>query len=343
MKESKLISISLSLVALVFLKGEGCGEEAANTPRASCVSSDRISMLVARGECLAIPASCSNSSVYRPDKHALTPKGFQEEWLSLSENDSGEYVLCVDDEAQLELTSQLSLQIETKGPVMAAAKSLLIDVTVLGWDFELEAPLLEDRNLEVREQFRIQSIVLGRSGIVSFGFSSVHISENPCFRARVTPESKKATLELSDQDSEIYWANVMATKDTAPGCHRITASVTPAGSTQGRTAFMDFSVLPRVQAVLDVDASQFSYFNTNVVLDSGASIPSQGLRSWMVRHKYPGEELEWQSVEHYMEADGVRFVISEVHVGTYKIELTITDSQDPGLSDTVEMMIEAGY
>jgi hypothetical protein len=346
MKNFRFLSIVFSVSAFVFLKGDGCGGEARSVSKVSCTDDGRLSLDIAPGECLALEQACApggaSNSVYASSEYTLSPRWSDEDWLSLQENESGEYMLCAAAEAELGRSVRVGIGVETNGIVMVAAKTLDVDVNVLGWDLELETPSLTDHYLEPGMEFRVQSIVLGRSGIVSFDFEMERVSTAPCGHVVEAPDSPAARVQFHNKDSEQYWATVVVQQDVQPGCYRLYATVTPSGSSTGREKFKELSVRPALQAVIDTDLAEFVAYSTDVALDSSNSTPRNGSRQWKVSFRGTPSSM-WEDVEHHMEAGGTRFVISYILAGTYRLSLTVADPSNPNVTDTAEMEISVAF
>ena len=181
MKNFRFLSVIFSVSAFVFLKGDGCGGEARSVSKVSCTDDGRLSLDIAPGECLTLDQACAPSgasnSPYSSSEYTLSPRWSGEDWLSLEENESGEYMLCAAAEAELGRSVRVGIGVDTNGIVMVAAKTLDVDVNVLGWDFELETPSLTDHYLEPGMEFRVQSIVFCIYGIVSFACRIYEIAD----------------------------------------------------------------------------------------------------------------------------------------------------------------------
>ena len=346
MKMSRYLTTLFSLSAFVLLKGDGCGGEVKSVSQITCTDDGRLSLDLAPGECLVLSQACTpmgaSSDAYNSKDFELTAQWTNEYWLSLQEDEQGAYMLCVDDEAELGQSVQVQLGVDTKGVFTAMTDSLLVDVNVLGWDFTVETPTLTDHYIEEGMRFTVQSIVLGQSGAVSFGFRSERTSTTPCGHPVVVPESTESPIRFFTVKPEQYWGEAYIPAGIEAGCYRIYGSVTSLGASMGREEYKDFTVRPGLQAVIEADVTDFVIYNSDVSLGSDQSSPSNSSRTWSVMHKAT-ESSPYIEAPHYMEAGGTRFVIEYILSGSYKIALTVADPSQPEVTHTAEMEIHVSH
>ena len=313
--------------------GFGCGDKVKSKSETSCTEDGRISLDIAPGECMALRLDCAaareHSAVYTSTEYTLTPDWSENDWLTLEEDENEIYRLCAHEEAELGKSAQVGIVVETRGMSTEPLERLLVDVNVLGWTFTVETPDLNGFEIEEGTRFTVQSIVLGRSGGISYDFRSERVSTKPCLFPRVEPATTDSPIEFFSGKPDRYWAEAYAPAGIKPGCYNIIGMVTPHGETAPLEEFKQLSVREPVEAIIDIDSSEFFVGNWDVSISGNQSTPSNGLLTWSVLHT-PVGSTTYSEVAHYLESYGSRFVIEEIQAGTYTIELTV---RDPNMED----------
>ena|GEM_PF-5393128 len=333
----------LGVCAFVLLKGDSCDGEVKSQSTVQCNAEGELVMEIGRGDCLGFVKSCTDnvSALYSSSDYLAEANWNGVDWLELRPNGDANYEVCVVDDAPLSGVADGTITVEPRDK-SATSITLNVGVTVLGWDFHVEAPSLTDNIVEPDTRLRIQSIVVGRSGIVGFDFRSEWISTRPCDQPIKVPQIRESNFEWLDTNSEQYWATLYAPVNAQVGCHRIYGIVTSKGSTIGKADSIDVSVRPKIRAVIDYDKSAFAPFVDDVMLGSAQSVPSDVLVDWNVMHRYEPSD-DWEAPPHTLQDGGRSFVLDYVMNGQYKISLTVTDPRDPDLTDSTSVEIDVTY
>ena len=343
MRYLKFYKVVFGLSAFVLLKGDSCDGEVKSQSTAQCNANGELIMEIGRGECLGLTNICGedNSALYSSSAYMAKADWNGVEWVELRSGTDENYQVCVAEDAPLSGSINGTVTFETRD-MSEVASDLAVGVTVLGWDFHVEAPSLEEDFVEPDSRFRVQSIVVGRSGIVGFDFRSELISSRPCDQPIEIPQERKSNFEWTDKDSEQYWATLYVPANAQVGCHRIYGIVTSKGASVGKADSFDVSVRPRIKAVIDYDKAQFAPFVDDVMLGSSQSVPSDVLVEWNVMHRYEPSD-DWEPPAHTLQDNGRSFVLDYVMNGQYRVTLTVTDPRDENITDSTSVEIEVTY
>ena len=343
MKYNKIYRGLLSLSAFILLKGDSCDGEVKSEPAVQCSEKGDLLMELGRGDCLGLVRSCSEESanLYSDSDFLATADWNGVDWVELRVNEESNYEVCVADNAPLEGNADGMLTVSSRG-MNESQHTVAVGVSVLGWDFHVEVPSLESDVVETDSRFRVQSIVIGRSGIVNFDFRTELISSRPCDEESEAPVERQSNMEWSDKDPEQYWATLYVPANAQVGCHRIYGIVTSKGAAEGKADFIDVSVRPRIKAVIDYDKAQFAPFVDDVMLGSSQSVPSDVLVEWNVMHRYEPSD-DWEPPAHTLQDNGRSFVLDYVMNGQYRVTLTVTDPRDENITDSTSVEIEVTY